>query len=297
MRLIGVIRKVNISTKMIALQSFRRWVYLYFQSGQWSLFKPYLYEGVYMDLEASDSERFTKNQIQAVVVEYVNEVFTPSMNRRICHYSKRSIHTSLSNFLSSLGNIMFLDLEMTMPPYHYNHRFQPEIIQAGFLLVNGEGEEIFRYSSYIRPSLSKNLNRRVQTFLNIDEKTFFQKAVPYEKFYEEFNEVLTDYHPAIVIYGKNDSIILNQSYDLHHRLPLNSKTRFVNLCQLIKNFYDLRNEPGLFKMYQLYYDDFSIQLHDAFNDSEVTCKVFQAFKKEVQHLTSFYDKVHKELWG
>jgi len=59
------------------------------------------------------------------------------------------------------------------------------------------------------------------------------------------------------------------------------KTRFVNLCQLIKTYYELKNDPGLFKLYGIYYEFESDQLHDALTDSIVTKKVFEAFKKDI----------------
>ena len=44
----------------------------------------------------------------------------------------------------------------------------------------------------------------------------------------------------------------------------------LELKELIKNYYELRNDPGLFKLYQIYYDNENLQIHDAFTDCMVT---------------------------
>lgn len=296
MRYIGNIVKVEPSAKLIAIKSHNRLVYFYFQSSQMNIFKRYLYEGVYIDLEVDETKLVKKKRISAYLVQYVNQVFTVSKYKRTYYYDQDKINTSLSKFLSSLGNIMFLDLEMTMPSYGFKGKdFQAEIIQAGYILVDNNGEEICRYSNYIKPVLQPDLSRRVQKFLNIDNFTFKSKAILYKDFYEEFDEVLSQYHPTIVVYGKNDSISLNNSYKIHHLPSLQSKTRFVNLCKLVKNFYNLRNDAGLFKLYQIYYQNNDLQIHDAFNDSEVTRQVFKAFRDDVNHVTNNFLKIRKNL--
>ena len=296
MRIRGSIVKVNPQAKLIAIKGFNRLKYFYFQSSQMNIFKRYLYEGVYIDLEYDETKVFKKKGIEANIVDFVHQVYAVSKYKRTYFYDENTINTSLSKFLSSMGNIMFLDLEMTMPSYGYaGKEFQAEIIQAGFLLVDANGDEICRYSNYIRPVIHKTLSRRVQKFLQIDLPTFESKAINYKDFYEEFEEILTLYRPTIVVYGKNDSIILKNSYKINHLPSLQNKTRFVNLCKLIKNFYNLRNDAGLFKLYQIYYNQENLQIHDAFNDSEVTKAVFKAFKDDVNHITNNYEKIRKEL--
>ena len=93
--------------------------------------------------------------------------------------------------------------------------------------------------------------------------------------------MITKYNPAIIVYGKNDSIVLNDSYDINSMPSLKNKTRFINILQLIKNFYELRNDPGLFKLYGIYYGIENSQVHDAFDDCVTTYKVFEAFKNDL----------------
>lgn len=114
-------------------------------------------------------------------------------------------------------------------------------------------------------------------------------------FYEDFKAVLLQYRPTVVVYGRNDSITLSSSYLLHKVPSLAPYMRFVNLSKLIKNYYNLKNDAGLFKLYQIYYENDDLQVHDAFNDSYVTKEVFQAFKNDVNRTTSFSAKIRKIL--
>ena len=52
---------------------------------------------------------------------------------------------------------------------------------------------------------------------------------------------------------------------------------------MIKGYYELKNDPGLFKLYQTYYDVDDNQLHDALDDAKTTLYVFKAFVDEVNH--------------
>ena len=296
MQLIGNIYKVDISNKLIAIKTYNKLNYFYFQNSHLQVFKRYLYEGVYIILEYDEDKIFKKNNINAYLVNYVNEIYSMSIYKKIKYYDKEEINGSLSKFLSSLGNIMFLDLEMTMPSYGFHGTsFQSEIVQAGFLLLDNNGEEITRYSKYIKPVVHKELSNRVLKFLNLDIMEFKSKAITYNEFYEDFKEILDIYHPAIIVYGKNDSITLNSSYKINKVRSLEKLTRFINLSKIIKNYYELRNDPGLFKLYQIYYNNDNLQVHDAFNDCMVTKEVFKAFKDDVNHKTNFYDEIRKYL--
>ena len=296
MQIIGNIYKVDIANKLIAIKTYNKLNYFYFQNSQLQVFKRYLYEGVYINLDYDEEKIFKKNNINAYLVNYVNQIYSMSIYKKIKYYDKEEINGSLSKFLSSLGNIMFLDLEMTMPSYgFYGSSFQSEIVQAGFLLLDNNGEEITRYSEYIKPVVHKELSNRVLKFLHLDQTEFNSKSITYKKFYEDFKEVLEIYHPAIIVYGKNDSITLNSSYRINKVKSLEKHTRFINLSKIIKNYYELRNDPGLFKIYQIYYNSEDLQVHDAFTDCMVTKEVFKAFKDDVNHKTNFYEEIRKYL--
>ena len=296
MKIYGMIHYVELDAKIIGIVKNKKICYFYFQNSQMNMFKRYLYKGNLIELEYDEEKTTIKNKKESYVVSFVYKISAPGKLDSIVYYDKRNLNNSLSKFLKCLGNVMFLDLEMTMPSYSFKGKgFKPEIIQAGFIVYDSSFEEICRYSNYIKPKLVDKISRRVENFLNISQEEFSLKAIPYEKFYNDFKEVLDDYNPVIVVYGRNDIIVLNDSYIINEVASLKQQTRFINLCQIIKNFYDLRNDPGLFKLYKIYYDQDDIQVHDAFNDSEVTAQVFKAFKDEVNLITNKTEVLRREL--
>ena len=296
MKISGRIHTIDIKNKLVGILINKKIQFYYFQNSQMNLFKRYLYVGNWVEIEYDESHKIIKGKKEAFIVSFVYKISSIDKYNKIIYYDKKMLNTSLSNFLKSLGNIMVLDLEMTMPSYNFKGKgFKAEIIQAGYMIINGEGEEIARYSKYIKPILQPKLSKRAEDFLKLDSFEFEANAISYDEFYEEFSEALDIYKPVILVYGKNDIIVLNDSYTINDKPSLSYKTRFINLCQLIKNYYDLRNDPGLFKLYKIYYDNQDIQIHDAFNDSEVTALVFKAFKDEVNLKTNKVGCIRKEL--
>lgn len=296
MKISGRIHTIDIKNKLVGILINKKIQFYYFQNSQMNLFKRYLYVGNWVEIEYDENHKIIKGKKEAFVVSFVYKISSIDKYNKIIYYDKKMLNTSLSNFLKSLGNIMVLDLEMTMPSYNFKGKgFKAEIIQAGYMIINGEGEEITRYSKYIKPILQPKLSKRAEDFLKLDSFEFEANAISYDEFYEEFSEALDIYKPVILVYGKNDIIVLNDSYTINDKPSLSYKTRFINLCQLIKNYYDLRNDPGLFKLYKIYYDNQDIQIHDAFNDSEVTALVFKAFKDEVNLKTNKVGCIRKEL--
>jgi sporulation inhibitor KapD len=251
-----------------------------------NVFKRYLYVGNWIDLEYDEEKTTRRGPYLAYVISFVNRLEAEGLYDHIVYYDKKDITSSLYDFLGSLDNTMFLDLEMTMPPYNFKGKgFRTEVIQAGFIIFDKNGEELMRYRNFIEPMITKTLSKRAEKFLGITNEEFIENQIPYLTFYNDFKEIIEKYNPAIVVYGKNDILVLNDSYLLHNVPSLKDKTRYVNLCQLIKSHYELRNDPGLFKLFQIYYDNEDIQVHDAFNDSEVTAKVFEAFREDILYKT------------
>ncbi|MDE6946062.1 MAG: hypothetical protein K2P14_02635 [Anaeroplasmataceae bacterium] len=292
MRIIGQIHSTHLKNRIIGIKAYKRILYLHFQNSQMNQFKRYFYKGVYLDLDYEEQKTVVRAGISAYSVNFIQQIFSLSLYKKIHYYDHLELSSSLSDFLNSLGNILFLDLEMTMPSYAFSGKeYHSEIIQVGYVLVNGIGKEIHRYSEYIKPIINPVLSKRTIEFLNINPYEFKTKAIAYKSFYEDFKTVLTDYKPTIVIFGKNDRLMLNQSFEIHKVQSLNKYVRYVNLSKLIQNYYNLKNEPGLFKLYQAYYENEDIQVHDAFNDSYVTKAVFDAFKSDVEHTTCYSEKI------
>ncbi|MDE6047590.1 MAG: hypothetical protein K2F56_03070, partial [Anaeroplasmataceae bacterium] len=233
MRIIGRIYKTQNKNRLVAIKTHNRILYLHFQNSQFSQFRRYLYPGTYIDLDYDEEKNFTKNGIAAYLVNYVHQIYRINLFQKILYYDRMELNGSLADFLNSLGNILFLDLEMTMPSYNFSGKgYRMEIIQAGYVLVNGKGDEISRYNNYIQPKIHKDISNRTLDFLNISREEFHRNAIPYSEFYEEFKMLVLKYQPSILIFGKNDKLILNDSFEIHNVENLSDRIRYVNLCKL-----------------------------------------------------------------
>lgn len=285
MRIRGPIHMIELDNRVIGIKEGKRIIFFYFHNSQMNLFKRYLYQNNWIDIEYE--ERLTKKgNFLAHPVEYIYKIEVLNKLNHIIYYNKKAINKSSYDFLNSLDNKLFLDLEMTMPNYSFKGKgFRTEIIQAGLLLVDNDGNTILKYDNYIKAKLSPIISKRALNFLNISAEDYVNKAIDYDIFYDDFRKIIEEYNPAIIVYGRNDILVLNDSYIINEKESLKDKCRFINLCQLIKSFYELKNDPGLFKLYNIYYKKVDEQIHDALGDSEVTYKVFEAFKNDVKDTT------------
>ena len=282
MKIRGLIHMIELDHKVIGIKSYKSIKFFYFQNSQMNTFKRYLYQDNWIELEYDENYLSRKGQYLAYRVSYVYKLEAIGKYDHITYYDKNILNRSLHKFLSNLGNTMFLDLEMTMPSYTFRGKgFITEVIQAGIEICDNDLNVIYKYSNYIEPKINKQLSKRAEDFLGISSTEFYKKCIKYESFYDSFNEMLYKYDPAIVVFGKNDQLVLNESYDINNLPSLENKTRYINLCQLIKNYYELKNDPGLFKLFGVYYDNAEIQIHDALSDSEVTRLVFLAFRNDI----------------
>jgi sporulation inhibitor KapD len=242
-------------------------------------FKKYLYKGTSIDLVVDDVVIMHKSFL-VHKVSYVNEIVLLTNYKNRVVYSKKEINKQLVYFFDSLKYVMYLDTEMTMPPYQGSSKFTPELIQAG-LFITYNNEIVERLNFKIKPKINKVLNQRTKDFLHIEQKDI-DNGVSYYKFYNAFKTLINKYHPAVVIFGKNDKLFLESSFRLNKLPSLTKYTRYVNLLYIIKNYYELNQEPGLFNLYEKYYGIEENQLHDALDDSFITMKVMKAFIDELK---------------
>ena len=273
---------IELDNRIIGIKNGKRILFFYFHNSQMNLFKRYLYQNNWIDIEY-DSKMTKKGPFLAYSVSYIYKIEVLNKLNHIVYYNKTSINKSSYDFLNSLDNKLFLDLEMTMPSYSFKGKgFRTELIQAGLLLVNKDNEIILKYDNYIKAKLSPTISKRALNFLNITLEEYNEKAIDYISFYNDFKKILDEYNPAIVVYGRNDILVLNDSYNINEVESLKDQCRFINLCQLIKSFYELKNDPGLFKLYNIFYKNVDEQVHDALSDSFATYKVFEAFKEDIK---------------
>lgn len=236
-------------------------------------FFDYLKKGVLVDFEIAD-RRKKINQQWHYQVAYFNKI--QSLYPIYTYYDLNQLRHDMKDVLDQNEYYLFIDFEMTMPGYR-QRRFTPELIQAGYVLSKANEKILIKDSMYIKPKLMDHLSKRTLKFLKIDPVKFDKKAVSYTVFYRKFKRIIKKYHPKLVVWGKNDISALDDSYRIHQKEALTHATDFIDLLKLHKDYYNLKNDLGLFSAYKTYYESNDLQKHDAFDDALVTKHVFDAF--------------------
>lgn len=282
MQKFGLIHNINLNTSMLSLQENRKVVNYYIPKNIFKKLKKYLYAGNFVSFVCGD-EIILKRKRYFYEINYFKEISVPSNARRIKLYSKRDNIMELKKILSSLSNMLFIDLEMTMPNFE-GKNFKPELIQASYIITDKNLLELKKRDFHIIPTMASGLNERTEKFLHITTKELFSKGVKYRDFYNVFKMDLDEYKPTVVIFGKNDKGFLESSYKTNMVESLNGRIRFINISQLLKNYFELQMDPGLFKSYEiLYNDDLPEQKHDSFEDAYYTYKIFAKFKEIIDN--------------
>lgn len=236
-------------------------------------FMDYLDKGVLVDFEISSTVRKFDNY-RAHQIAHFNEIKIIKTGRTI--YNHEKLKGDMLDFLEEKHYYLIMDLEMTMPKYR-EKRFSPEIIQYGFVLVEYRGKTILKDHSYIFPINQVPLSQRTVKFLTLDLEMFNAKAQPYNYFYDKLLEITEKYEPKIVVWGKNDIAAIQSSYRIHNKKAITQPSDFVDLSKLHKDYFNLRNDLGLFKAYETYYKKRHEQVHSAQEDAVITKSVFEAF--------------------
>ena len=236
-------------------------------------FMPFLRPGILVDFVVSDQQKtIGKERVQQVA--YFQQIV--SLDPFYIHYDLAVLRAGMRDVLNHHKHYLFIDFEMTMPGYNPAD-FRSEIIQAGYALAEANGPVRLAEGFYVLPKHDRTLTKRTRRFLKIDEETFFKEALTYDVFYRKLKDILKTYRPKLVVWGKNDLAALNDSYLLHEKKPLTQDKDFIDLLKLHKDYFNLRDDLGLFKAYKTYYQVEYDQTHDANEDAMVTKYVFDAF--------------------
>ncbi len=277
MKIRGLIHKIDDKAQIIQIKQNRTLKTFYFQRSLYKKFKRFLSDNEVIELVSYDSE-IIRNKISCYQVMYICEIILLLPKKNKVLYDKSYLNLSMYNFFKSLNYKLFIDIEMTMPDYNGEKNFRAELIQAAFFVINKDGEEVERYNFHCIPTKKRHINSRTKKFLHIDS----DGEVSYYKFYNKFKAVLNKYKPAVITFGKNDKLYLESSYKTNNLPSLTFLTRFVNLLSIIRSHYELKNDPGLFALYEHYYGVKEEQAHDALEDATVTRLVYDAFVKELE---------------
>ncbi|MGL4948925.1 MAG: exonuclease domain-containing protein [Anaeroplasmataceae bacterium] len=283
MNVIGIIYSVNKERKIIGIYLNKKVYYYSLTTHLHNKFKKYLYVGNYVNFKCDPAFKIKYN-IKSFNIIYFNEIFVPNRYKREILYSKKRVNKQLSSMFDDIKYKMFLDIEMTMPPYNQNRYFHSELLQIAFILADEYDNEILRYNTYIVPN-QYYLSDRTKEFLKISITDVKKNSISKKELYEMLKDIIEKYNPAIFIYGKNDKQYLSSFYKSNNYYNLNINSRFLDINQIAKTFLEIKNDPGLFNLYNILYEtNLSNQKHNALEDAFVTYKIFCKLKEKINKI-------------
>jgi sporulation inhibitor KapD len=230
-----------------------------------------LFDGVLIDFDIEELLSKTKK------IKHLNQIISLRPYRVI--HDTFQLRKDMFQVINKIHNYVFIDFEMNMPAYgHKGKTFQSEIIQYGYIVTNKYFEELERGSSYVFTKSHSLLSDRTLKFLKLDLDTYIDQAISYYTFYDQLRYLKDTYQPKFVIWGKNDLQVLNDSYVLHDIEKITSDLDFIDALKLHKDYYDLKDDLGLFAAFNTYYETLEDQAHDALTDAMMTAQIMKAFK-------------------
>jgi sporulation inhibitor KapD len=274
----GRIHGVIENKRIIALKNKRRVNFYYMSKSMFKQFLLYFQPGVFIFMEVKKIPRNYKGLLVRNCIS-IKKILDPNQNKPKIYYDISIIKTGIKSLINQRKNRLFIDFEMSMPPYTNYQNFVSEIIQVGYVLTDEYGNEIEKYSSYIKPELFPEISIRTKKFLHIHQENV-DKGIAYRDFHKRLFNIEKTYSPIVYVWGKNDQNELNKLNRIHRLNNFTKNMQFVDLLSLHKIYYGLKNDLGLFNAYNMYFDqDLDIQKHDALEDALVTKAIFQAFKE------------------
>jgi sporulation inhibitor KapD len=275
----GRIRTYDEEKRIISIKHKNKVKYYYMQRSLLNTVSKYITVSRFIQFTVTESKRMYKGHL-VETVDYIVKIMEIRYRKNIIFYDIKNIKDGTRKLLNQLEHKLFLDLEMSMHPYYKDKSFKQEIIQVGMYLVDKHDNEVLRYNEVITPTVHKKLTKRTLKFLEITQDDV-DNGIPFDAFYETFHNIVKTYNPAIIVWGRNDFLALDQGYKINKLKSLKKTTRFINLLQIHKNYFNLKNDLGLFNALGLYQNVKKDQAHNAFEDAYATYQIFKGFRKVV----------------
>lgn len=280
MKVYGKIINTIPDERVVQIEYNGRLIYLYMSRKLFKDFGPYFYNKPYIFVEACEKSR-RLGDILVYDVESFIKVVEPSLRERKVFYDISTIKKGVQGLLEKIEYKMFLDLEFSLPAYYQSMPHVAEIVQYGIVVEDTEGNIVFEDSNLVSPKKVYSLNNRTLKFLS-RKREEFDNAISYNEFYEILKDVINKYDPKIVAWGRSDMLALEQSFKLNNVKALPIRKKYINIMQVIKNYYNLKDEMGLFQTYQeMSGVSLEPQQHDALEDAVITREIYRMFKTKV----------------
>lgn len=275
----GIITNIDYENKVFYIIKANKKNAYYLSRKTREIFFDYLQVGIKISFKTS-KRRKTRGNVKATQVIHIEKIVRLSPKRQIV-FNFGPLTKKMLDAILQYKYYLFIDFEMTMGP-HYK-KYTPEIIQSGYVLIDNKCKIIKNKSYYVHPKLSDKLNKRTLKFLSLDNNLFKKKAKSYKYFYNDLNDIIKKYNPAIITWGSNDKLTLNKSYQINYSKKITNDLRFIDLQKVHRQYFKLKNDMSLFKLYNKLYPENKKdhQAHHAGEDAMITFLIFNYYYKRL----------------
>jgi sporulation inhibitor KapD len=275
----GRLRDVYWDSRVVTIKRSGTIEYYHMPKGMFATFLQLFFKGSYLFMTVSEDKRKTKGWMTHSV-ESIEKIMLPQGQTPMVFFDISLIRGQIRTLIESDRPKLFLDLEMTMPPYRMTEPFESEIIQYGWVLTSSDGTILEQEKNFVKPTRKDALTDRTRKFLKISQEDV-DTGIPGADFLKKLVALIRRERPTVFVWGQNDGIELKKASRRHHVSDVTRGIQLVDLLRLHKTFYGLKNDLGLFNAYTLYYDDAIDvkQAHDALEDAVFTKRVFDGFRE------------------
>ncbi|MCK9471462.1 MAG: exonuclease domain-containing protein [Bacilli bacterium] len=280
MKIYGKLIKTYQKERVIKLLNKNKIYYLYMSRKFFKDFGPYFYNKPYLFVNISEDKKKYGEFFCNDIISF-DKVVEGRIKERKVYYNIDTIRKGVRRLIDNDKYKLFLDLEFSLPSYYQTKVHIPEIVQYGIVLEDPEGNIILEDGRLVNPLRKYALNLRTYKFLK-KSKEDFEDACSYIEFYQLLEKIIDDYDVKIIAWGRNDILTMEQSFKLNRLKPLDIRNRYMNLMQVVKNYYNSKADLGLFNTYEeMSGTDASDQSHDALEDALMTREIYRMFKQTV----------------
>lgn len=281
MKIYGKILETFHRERIIKVYTRKKIFYLYMSRKFFKDFGPYFYTKPYVFVNIKDKKKRYGDYFAHEIISFDKVVESRRRERKV-YYDIDTIRKGVRRVISNDKYKLFLDLEFSLPSYYQTKRHVPEIVQYGMVLEDPEGNIIFEDGSLVMPLKRYSLNLRTYKFLN-KTKEDFKNACSYIEFYQLLESIIDKYDVKIIAWGRNDILTMEKSFELNRLKPLDIRNRYINLMQVVKNYYNFKADLGLFNTYEeMSGIPTDSQSHDALEDALLAREIYRMFKDIVE---------------
>lgn len=281
MKIYGKILTTLPRERIIKILTGKQIYYLYMSRKVFKDFGPYFFNKPYVFVNVSEERKRYGDYYCYEIVSF-NKIVQSGKREKKVFYNIDTIRKGVRRLLDKTKNKIFLDLEFSLPSYYQTMVHVPEIVQYGIIVEDEHSNIVFADDSLVKPYKKSSLNLRTLKFLNKTHEDFAD-ACSYIEFYQLLERLIDKYNAKIIAWGRNDILTMEQSFKLNRLKPLDIRNRYINLMQVVKNYYNLKTDLGLFNTYEeMSGNTHEMQTHDAFEDAMLTREIYRMFQNIVK---------------